>query len=177
MYVRAYDNVIDSRLCQTLIEKFNQTEQLERDNECFNFNEININQTDLFSEEVSFLAPLLAGYVPRYKNDIGIPDALFPSDYGLEEFRMKMYEPNKGKFSPHIDSINKETSKRFLVMFLYLDEGEGGETFIVDGYNKIEVKRKPGRLLIFPPFFTFPHEGRMPIGNRKHIVGTYLHYV
>lgn len=182
MFVRAYDNVVSSDFCERLIYEFdrNESQHIKRDNEHFNFDEINIGQSlehsDCFRNFNTELAMTFASYAHRYREDIGVPNYLFPSDYGLEQIRMKRYKDGVGKFSPHIDAINKETSKRFLVMFLYLNEGEGGETIIFDKNEQITVARKPGRLLVFPPFWTFPHQGMTPIGNDKYIAGTYLHY-
>jgi len=98
----------------------------------------------------------------------------FPKEYGFEEMRMKHYEAGRGEFKPHIDA-SEEASKRFLVFFLYLDEGPGGQTVFID--QKMHCERKPGRLLMFPPTWTYPHAGMMPQEIDKHIIGSYLHYV
>jgi len=61
-------------------------------------------------------------------------------------------------------------------MFFYLnDVEEGGETY----FDTIDftVQAKTGRLVIFPPLWTYPHSGRPPISDDKFIIGTYLHYV
>jgi hypothetical protein len=42
---------------------------------------------------------------------------------------------------------------------------------------KIKVQPKAGRLLMFPPLWTHPHIGMMPISNAKYIIGGYLHYI
>jgi hypothetical protein len=63
-------------------------------------------------------------------------------------------------------------------MFTYLnDVDEGGETeFESDENNLFTVKPKCGRIVVFPPMWTFPHRGKKPISNPKYILSTYLHY-
>ena len=59
-------------------------------------------------------------------------------------------------------------------VFFYLsDVEEGGETSI-PRYN-IKCKPKAGRLLMFPPYWTHPHQGEKVIKGTKYIMMTYLH--
>lgn len=176
-YIKVYDDVIDEDYCSRLIEKFhsNKDEWIVRDTQEFSFNEINlVKSSQIFGEELAYLYNIFDGYVDRYVEDCGIESYQFPDSYGFEEMRMKHYEAGKGNFKPHIDADAKSL-KRFLVFFLYLDSGIGGETFFCD--TEISCARKPGRLIMFPPMWTFPHAGLMPIDNDKHIIGSYLHYV
>jgi len=54
---------------------------------------------------------------------------MWPKKYAFEEIRLKKYLPNnKDRFDPHVDSINIESAKRFLVFFIYLDNNDRGET-------------------------------------------------
>jgi len=102
----------------------------------------------------------------------------FPQKHGFEEIRMKRYK-NDGndRFDEHIDAGDLNTSKRFLVMFWYLnDVEEGGETIFPAPFN-IQVKPKAGRILMFPPMWMWPHAGLAPKSNNKYIIGSYLHYV
>lgn len=177
-YIRAYDGVIEPEFCKHLIDKFNANEEIwdSYDNDIIKFNQINLpNHPNVFSEEVDFLMKTFRLMVDHYKKDCGILEYQFPQKYGFEAIRMKQYAANYGEFKPHIDAANIENMHRFLVFFLYLDEGMGGETELFD--QEVKVERKPGRLLMFPPMWTYPHAGCMPIGTNKHIIGSYLHYI
>jgi len=60
-------------------------------------------------------------------------------------------------------------------MFWYLtDVDEGGETYFPD--LNMGVKPVKGRMLMFPPFWMYPHEGRLPLSGTKFILGTYLNF-
>ena len=105
--------------------------------------------------------------------DVG-PD--FPAQYGFEQFRMKMYDNNgKDQFKDHVDVGDHASAKRFLVMFLYLnDVKEGGETNFPN--LNVAIKPKCGRILLFPANWQYRHSGLPPVSSQKYIVGSYLHY-
>lgn len=176
-YIKVYDNVITKDYCDSLIEKFhsNKDEWIIRNESTFTFNEINLAQSShIFGDEMNYLYGVFDKYVEHYKKVTGIHSFQFPDNYGFEEMRMKHYQAERGEFRPHVDA-NGKASKRFLVFFLYLDEGPGGQTVFLD--QKMHCERKPGRLLMFPPTWTYPHAGLMPHQVDKHIIGSYLHYV
>ena len=79
------------------------------------------------------------------------------------------------QFGPHVDVIDKNTSTRFLVFFVYLDDNISGGTH----FDRINLTSpcKKGSMLIFPPLWTHLHSGLKPIDKPKYIVGSYLHYV
>ncbi len=89
------------------------------------------------------------------------------------EWILKRYEPGGvQRFQPHFDALGA-VSNRYLVMLWYLnDVAQGGETAFVD--LGVEVKPKAGRMLMFPPYWMYQHEGRPPISGDKYILSTYL---
>ena len=99
----------------------------------------------------------------------------WPEKYAFEEIRFKKYEVNNNdQFNDHVDVKDYDTMKRFLVFFLYLNDNEGGETIFPD-YD-IKVQPKAGRMLMFPPNWTYKHKANKPINQPKYILGSYLHY-
>lgn len=176
-YVKIYDNVVSKDFCQHMIFKFenNESLQLKRKEDVFIFNEINLSANhEYFEKELGFLWNVFDESIERYKKDCEIKDYQFPLNYGFEEIRMKQYIAGHGEFKPHVDSCSLVSSPRFLVFFLYLDEGDGGGTSLID--QNIVCERKIGRMIMFPPTWTYPHAGLMPKGNNKHILGSYLQF-
>lgn len=174
-YLLSIDDAVSLDFCKSLISKFhdNPNSWIVRDDETMRFNEINLSQNQkIFDKELEVLYNVFLKCTDYYKSMF--PSWQFPKSQAFEEIRMKHYPVNLGEFKPHVDASTFDNMKRFLVFFLYLDEGEGGETVLFD--QEIVVKRKPGRILMFPPLWTFPHAGTMPTENDKHIVGSYLHY-
>jgi hypothetical protein len=96
-----------------------------------------------------------------------------PATTKTSEWILKRYRNSDNeRFQPHFDSVGP-VANRYLVILWYLnDVAEGGETAFVD--LDLAVKPKAGRLLIFPPYWMFQHEGRPPISGDKYILSTYL---
>ena len=176
-YIKIYDNAVDSSFCKDLINKYEKNKELKtfRNEQSFIFDEINISRNQsIFKEEYSFLWRTFEKYIEQYKADCDIKKYQFPEKYGFEEFRIKHYAANYGQFMPHVDAGSKIACSRFLVFLLYLNSGKSGGTSFID--EGVISRRVEGRLLIFPPTWTFPHAGLMPEESDKYIVGSYLQY-
>lgn len=175
-YIKVYDDILDKEACDNIIAKFEISEQLAKvESDIYKFHQLNITQKEDWKDTSEMLASLSYSAATAYFNDIEVP--VVPQLEGFEEIRIKRYQPGENeRFDVHVDVGDQRTSKRFLVIFCYLnDVEEGGETtFPTLGIN---IKPKAGRVLMFPPMWMFPHEAKAPISNNKYIVGTYLHYV
>ena len=178
-YIQVYDNVLKPELCQTLIDKFetNKDQQVSTDLENHrHFTEININQHEDWKMMVQGTYLHLRPMIQRYKDDCKIKEKQWPSQYGFEEIRFKRYLPNdKDEFKEHVDVGDYDSARRFLVFFLYLKDNDGGSTSFSE-YDTV-VSPKAGRLLMFPPTWTYLHTGHKPLKTPKYIIGSYLHYI
>ena len=178
-YIRTYDYALPENQCQSLIERFevNQDQQKRTTYQDHrHFTEININEHKNWENVVKGLYTTLRPFVGRYKIDCGIKEKQWPEKFGFEQIRFKKYLPNdQDEFKEHVDVGDYASARRFLVFFLYLNDNEGGETSFSD-YD-ITVKPEPGKLLMFPPTWTYLHTGHKPIKQPKYIIGSYLHYI
>ena len=79
-----------------------------------------------------------------------------------------------GYFHWHIDGGSHEFADRQLVAIWYLNDpgGTGGATEF--RYQDISVQPEPGKLLLFPPFWTHPHRGSELQSGRKYIATTWV---
>jgi prolyl 4-hydroxylase len=185
-YVSYWDNVISKEKCKEIIQRFEErTEQHEATvlEGHRHFTEINItNYIDTWSDIQNLMLDEMQFYLGQYMRDWKVDGRNWPKDLAYEQFRMKRYLPNdKDEFKFHVDVGDYASARRFLVMFFYLnDVEEGGETVFKKSINSpVEFACKPvaGRMIIFPPFWTFPHAGAKPISGPKYIIGGYLHYL
>ena len=178
-YIRTYDNVLPDALCKTLIDKFeiNTDQHIKTDlDDHRHFTEINLNEHQDWNMMVKALYNGLKPYIAQYKEDCNIQPKQWPEQYGFEEIRFKRYLPNdKDEFKEHVDVGDYNSARRFLVFFLYLKDNEGGHTSFPE-YD-IKVQPKAGRLLMFPPTWTYKHIGHKAIQTPKYILGSYLHYI
>ena len=106
---------------------------------------------------------LLSGLHPFFRaNRIG--------DIG---YNMQRTEPGE-YYHWHIDSGPGEFTKRQLVAIWYLNNGPevGGETEFY--FQQLSIKPKAGTLLLFPPFWTHLHRGKMVESDVKYIATTWV---
>ena len=178
-YIKVYDNVLSEHQCNALMHKFetNTDQHVSTDLEYHrHFTEININEHQDWKNMVDGLYTTLRVHVERYRKDCNIKVKQWPDKFGFEQIRFKRYLPNdKDEFKEHVDVGDYASARRFLVFFLYLNDNDGGETSFSE-YD-IKVKPKAGRLLMFPPTWTYLHTGHKPLETPKYIIGSYLHYV
>lgn len=170
-YIKVYDDVIDIKHCRKLIEYYEKSTPEFVDNDFKpKFHHL-VMDDGLSMELIPMIRPSLKSYMDAL-------DCLqwFPSKYAYEEFRIKKYRKGTDdSFLNHVDVGDHASAKRFLAFFIYLnDVPTGGETHFTN-LNKY-VKPKAGRMLVFPPLWLFPHQGKPTISNDKYIVGSYFHY-
>ncbi len=174
-YIRLYDDMLAPARCQALIDKFEAAPSLQESTPAdkhFRFVELNVSRhwPDVEAEVLEIMMKCIQHYWQTLS--IG---ASWPTKVWAEKIRLKRYMPGGGdKFPPHVDVMNAEESRRFLTAILYLNTPGGGETVFPD--IDITVTPAPGRMVIFPPLWTFRHAGLPPRDRPKYILHRYLWY-
>ncbi len=178
-FVQVFDHALSPSLCTKMIESFQALARFQRDNgkgiraglEKSAWTELDLTPLS----DNGFRAMLIDNMIKHlklYNSRLNLTIPIPPSTK-TSEFIMKRYRANSDdNFQAHFDSIG-EVSNRYMVFLWYLNEvQEGGETHFVDlGF---EVSPKSGRLLMFPPYWMYQHQGRAPISNDKYILSTYF---
>lgn len=178
-YVRTYDDCLDGALCARMIAAFHGLSPFHAANgagvrrglEASRWTELNVSR----HADGAFLGSFrrtIATALARYNADVGL--AIQVPDSGTHsDLVMKQYRPGGSeKFQLHFDAIN-HVANRYLVLLWYLnDVAAGGGTRFPD--LDLVVAPRAGRLLIFPPYWMYQHEGLAPAAGEKYIVSTYL---
>ena len=187
-YIKVYDDVIDEVSCQTLIDKFEdsheyfETIHVEDNNDKISFEQINLINHEEWQSVQNGMLEVFQDYIMHYKLDCKIGPKVWPEEYGYEAIRIKRYLNNDyDRFDNHVDVRDYDTARRFLAFFIYLNDVDvGGETrfdmYKPGTFIPYEVQPKRGRLLIFPPTWTYPHTGLKPISGKKYLLHSYCHY-
>ena len=188
-FIRVYDNILSSEKCQYFIDKFENNSQMHsvQDNTAKSDRSLaTLTKIDFlghpnspFLGDIDFLLKILLDCVSLYKKDVLVAETQqWPKNYGVESPKIKRYLPNSSdEFPEHVDVANMESAMRFLVMFIYLDDNEKGETVITLKEDTFISSCKKGSCLIFPPYWPWLHAGRKVINKPKYIIGSYLHHV
>ena len=169
---------LDHDTCENLITYYykNEPKHVRRENKVQSFTELNFNQVgedytlQCLSRKIRTLANI-------YKDHNPTGGRFFPSRYSVEEFRIKRYNDDNDCFNQHVDVGDASSSKRFLAFLFYLnDDFDGGNTVFKTPDTTV-IKPAKGDVLMFPPTWQYPHEGRPVTAGTKFIMSTYLHYV
>lgn len=194
--IKVYDDVLSVEKCEHVIQCFESNSKYHQrfdNNQKPNFTQLNMteySQTEDASDEDKELhrelTTLFMNVISLYQIDNSITDEM-PTQWGLEQIRIKKYtkaidccNPDAiavaDQFSEHVDVGDHNSARRFLALFLYLNHTEStGKTIFP--YLDLKVDPIPGRILVFPPLWMYPHAGLPSFSDNKYIIGTYCHYL
>jgi prolyl 4-hydroxylase len=181
-YIRTYDNDLDPRLCRQMIASFAGLERFQMRNgrgvrsglEESAWTELNVSRLS----DAGFLGMfrgLIDRALERYNRDVELAIPI-PNSPATSDLTLKRYRPgDQERFQLHFDAIH-HVANRYLVLLWYLNDVEqGGETRFPQ--LDVTVQARAGRLLMFPPYWMYQHEGLPPISADKYIVSTYLLFI
>ena len=178
-YILTQDGHLDDPICDKLVAAFDALREhqvrngagIRRGLEDSAWTEIDASRIMDASFRQFFLQRVqsaLATYNAAVDLPIPLPDSGLLAPLILKRYRAASAE----RFQVHFDSIDR-VSNRYLVFLWYLnDVAEGGETSFPGLDARIAARK--GRLLMFPPYWMYQHEGRAPRIGDKYIASTYL---
>ena len=182
-YVRVYDQALEADFCAKLIDSFNNLQRFQQMNgrtlrrglEESAWTELNITRLS-DAGFASFFRTQIDQTLERYNRDVGLAIPV-PNSPKFSDLIMKRYRPNREhgqeeRFQLHFDAVN-HLANRYLVLLWYINEvSGGGETRFPQ--LGLSVAPQAGRLLVFPPYWMYQHEGLAPASGDKYILSTYL---
>jgi prolyl 4-hydroxylase len=178
-FIRVYDDALPASWCTRLLKGFDALSA----HQARNGRELRAGLEESAWTELNVTRhgdPLTAGFfrarideaLVRYNADVSL-DIPIPHSPGFADLVLKRYRPNSAeRFQLHFDAIN-HLSNRYLVLLWYLNDVDrgGGTRFPKLG---VEIEARAGRLLMFPPYWMYQHEGLPPDSGDKYILSTYL---
>lgn len=179
-FVRTYDGALEAATCARLVESFNAAPAFQQSNGAHvraglsdsAWTELNVTRLADRGFQAYFRQRIDRALV-RYNEDIGLAPIPVPNSPHTADLILKRYRAGGAeKFQTHFDSVNERAS-RYLVFLWYLnDVAAGGGTAFPQ--LDLRVEARAGRLLVFPPYWMFQHEGEAPLSGDKYILSTYL---
>ena len=177
--IQVFDGAFEPSFCRQMIDSFHALSRFHQQNG----RGVRAGHSDsLWTElditpltDARFRDVLLANmykHLSLYNEHLAQPIAL-PATDKLSELVIKRYRPGADEsFQLHFDALGP-VANRYLVFLWYLNDVESGgaTTFPV---LDVTVQPKAGRLLMFPPYWMFQHEGTQPVSGDKYILSTYF---
>jgi hypothetical protein len=178
-YVRVYDGDIEPAFCEKLIASFAGLERFHQRNgrmlraglEESAWTELNVTRLS-DAGFLAFFRSRIDRALAEYNRDLRLTIPI-PNSPKIADLILKRYRPGQDeRFQLHFDAVN-HLAHRYLVMLWYLnDVAHGGETRFPQ--LDITIRPKTGRLIVFPPYWMYQHEGVAPLSGDKYILSTYL---
>lgn len=172
-FVLKIENGIPHDYCDELVELFEKSEHTSRlDNGGYP------NWTNLFlgnnhPEMEKKLYDVYLAVARKYQLWLGEYGLYFnTNEFDFECSNIKKYVGGTDDvYKRHADLSSLVTSRRFVAMLFYLnDDFEGGDTIF---YPNTSIRPQKGSVVVFPPYWLFPHEGTPVIKGNKYIMSTY----
>jgi hypothetical protein len=183
-YVLTLDNVLSSKLCDEIIERFENDQSKKPglvtssgrsvlDVDLKSSTDLVITGSDYWKDIDESLYQSSRTCFENYKHVLQ-EHAEFLGGTRDEAYFVRKYDTKAGYYGAHADAVSTITLTRKLALIWYLnDVEEGGETeFVNFGYK---VKPKKGSAALFPTDWMYAHKGNPPISNEKYIARTFLH--
>jgi prolyl 4-hydroxylase len=172
-FIRVFDDVVSKADCNKIIQEYEKRKSISvlHDSPAYKFNQLDLNATDMSSVAHGFVR-LAIPYIRKYTEDMNLDR--YVAIKGFEDVRIKKYLKNSDyEFKTHVDVDDRNSCVRYLIFMLYLNDNNGLTTF--DNLN-FSYKPKQGSMILFPPFWMFPHSGQTPTDHDKYIMMSSLHY-
>lgn len=174
-FIQVYDGVVSRSACKQIIDQYEAHQSFveEHNTEGYRFHQLNLNHTpDLNTLANVFVGSLVPVYDDYFKR-LNLRE--YVDIKGFEEVRIKKYlRGTEDQFKTHVDVHNKENAVRYCIAIMYLNDNDGLTTFPSLG---LAVEPVAGRVVMFPPFWMFPHNGLSPQNDDKYIMMSCLHYM
>ena len=174
-YIKVYDGTLPPEQCQALIERFEAAPELhERKMAEGSYSFMQLSVSRHWKDVEATAGRTIVTCLRQYWQALEI-GPYWPGKPMSEELRLKRYLPDgRDSFPPHVDVMDENHARRFVTAILYLNDPGGGET-VFPGLE-MAVAPAPGRMVVFPPLWMFPHAGMPPRDRAKYILHTYLWY-
>lgn len=164
-FIHIYENNLSNEICDFLISLFEANTST---------NSFNLTDNREISPEVSSIHNQLVKLVINTRNEYYeyCYGKVFPEMNAFEKFILTKVNPDEECEEPYVDVKTYEDARRFLCFKWYLNDNKSGQTNFLD----LTIQPEKGKLIVYPPFWIFPHKENNPIEIPKYTLTTYLHY-
>lgn len=187
------DNAIDESFCDELVDFFENDDSktyggMLDGNHVFH-NKYYKNSSEIFIDVKNYPDKYIKIYKKIHKQLKKDIENLMELSPGMRELikknnwdiiMSKIQKTKKGDvcYRPHIDNAgDPRTIERVLVFIYYLRTVEEGGGTGFPTHNNLVVNSVKGRLLFFPPYWPYIHEGLDPISSDKYILNGWIRLV
>ena len=190
-FIGVFEDTASKEDCQKIIDHFENVNDLN----------LTVNRKDLeeqksilknnklylmINEQDSLLMRINQGILKGFVDNLSTAYDMYRNKYDVMEsldlhklnvdVKIQKTSPGEGYHIWHCENASVATSRRLLLIMMYLnDVEEGGETEFL--YQSLRVKPKAGTLVICPAYFTHFHRGNPPLEGDKYMINGWVEFV
>ena len=176
--IEEYKNAFPIEYCKKIIDTFEQRAEMQLTEHQTGFKNQDerifmdmANHNNMFHVDANlckfFYQTIMDTYEHKYRkkyDSLGSVCQHSPKGMSVQKTR-----PHQGYHAWHCENADLVTPSRVMAYTLYLNSvEEGGETEFL--YQGVKIKPEPGKLAIFPAYYTHPHRGNPIYKGIKYIV-------
>ena len=176
--IEEYKNAFPIEYCKKIIDTFEQRAEMQLTEHQTGFKNQDerifmdmANHNNMFHVDANlckfFYQTIMDTYEHKYRKKY---DSLVSvCQHSPKGMSVQKTRPHQGYHAWHCENADLVTSSRVMAYTLYLNAvEEGGETEFL--YQGVKIKPEPGKLAIFPAYYTHPHRGNPIYKGIKYIV-------
>lgn len=174
-FIHIHDNSLAPSVCDFLVNLFEQNpehHELSDDEQYYSFNLTKVRDCydelkTIHNDLISSVFKLRDEYYEVFERN------LFPDKHAFEQFKVLKFSPSEEEsYTTYVDVYDYSTARRFLCFTWFLNDNSAGQYEFLDNF----IQPEKSKLIIYPPFWMFPHKKNLPVNEPQYILKTYLHY-
>jgi hypothetical protein len=178
-FIFAKNNALASDICREIIDRFERSEadqypgrvgqQAEQQSSIKQSTDLVVSNNPAWADIDRELFRSLSQAMAEFSDEFDYFKGPFKDiGYAIQRTRAGEF------YHWHIDGGSHDFAQRQLVAIWYLNgvPGDGGKTEF--RYQQVEVTPEPGKLLLFPPFWTHLHRGQVLDQGVKYIATSWV---
>ena len=174
-YIKIYDDVINQETCRKLIARFDADARKRPDPQpdYSTRQYLPLSEVSDWQDAVLHLSLKANQTLSDFFSVPAGMEAAAIAEWTDDGFIMSHYRKGDACIM-HVDGQCTELGRnglRLATWLLYLNECESGETWFP--LQNLKISPKPGRVVIFPPIHTHPHEV-LPAGSDRYIIQSWI---
>ena len=179
-FIVAYDGALSADVCNAIVTKFEHDPRRQPSKTAAGAIEAERSGTQIdmashpeWADLKKIVTTRTVEYLHEYaKRFSSITFILMKEEIFLSPPVVERVDPGQG-FEWHIDSGPQGTARRFLSALTYLNNIEKGG-FTEFPLQNTALKPKQGTIVLFPPYWLFPHRGVSPAQETKYKMTAYF---
>jgi len=176
-FIKVYDNVLTPKECTHYINLIEMGEQhpgrvhSEDPDKRINpdiKHSFDVNFSQDYPAVTEYLITKVQKLLENYLEDV---KTIIPIK-SCELFSGRKYPEGEGFYKRHVDNFGPYTIKRSITILIYLNTVEGGE--LEFPLQKRKIDPAPGRVVMFPSYWTHPHLAHKTSKGDRYLVRTFV---